>query len=135
MRGHVRGVDDLYQEVLFDHATRPRNRRRLELATATGEGHNPFCGDRCTVYLDVGEGIIRDASFEGVGCAILLASASLMTLAVCGRTPAEALTLVERFRALLTAAAVERVGAAGRLAKVGQRLPTEAASAILDRTD
>jgi nitrogen fixation NifU-like protein len=99
----VRGVDGLYREVLLDHATRPRNRRKLDRATAIGEGNNPFCGDRCRVYLDVSEGVVREASFEAVGCAILLASASLMTLALVGRTKEQALVIAEWFRALLTA--------------------------------
>lgn len=103
MRGHVRRVeDDLYQEVLLDHATSPRNRRRLERATAIGNGHNHLCGDRCTVYLDVAEGVIRDVAFEGAGCAILLASASLLTLTVAGKTPAQALAIFDQFHALLT---------------------------------
>jgi nitrogen fixation NifU-like protein len=118
MRGDVRGVDDLYQEVLLDHATKLRNQRRLEQATATGEGHNHLCGDHCKVYLDVVEGVIRDASFEGSGCAILLASASLITLAVIGRTLDEALTLLERFRALLTVEAVSDVDDLAALAGI-----------------
>ena len=71
---------------MLDHARRPRNRRKLEGATAVGEGFNHLCGDCCTVYLSVAGGIIRDVSFEGEGCAIMLASASLMTLAVSGKT-------------------------------------------------
>lgn len=96
-------MNDLFQAVLLDHARRPRNQRRLDGATATGEGHNPFCGDRCTIYLEIAEGVIRDVAFEGSGCAILLASASLLTLAVTGKTPAQAQAVAERFHGLLTA--------------------------------
>lgn len=117
MRGHVRGVDDeLYQEVLLDHATRPRNRRLLEQATAIGNGHNHLCGDRCTVYLDVAEGVIRDVAFEGAGCAILLASASLLTLTVAGKTPAQAQAIFDQFHALLTQDTTTDVAGLGDLA-------------------
>jgi nitrogen fixation NifU-like protein len=95
-------MNDLFQAVLLDHARHPRNQRRLEGATATGEGHNPFCGDRCTVYLEIAEGVIKDVSFEGSGCAILLASASLLTLALVGKTPAQAEAIAELFHGLLT---------------------------------
>jgi nitrogen fixation NifU-like protein len=115
---NVRGVDGLYQEVLLDHATRPRNRRKLDRATAIGEGNNPFCDDRCTIYLDVAEGVVRDASFEAVCCAILLASASLMTLSLVGKTKEQALTLRERFPALLTAEVSFDVDDLGDLAGV-----------------
>jgi nitrogen fixation NifU-like protein len=96
-------MNDLFQAVLLDHARRPRNQGRLDGATATGEGYNRFCGDHCTVYLDVSEGVIRDVSFEGSGCAILLASASLLTLALVGKTKEEAQVVAEQFHGLLTA--------------------------------
>jgi nitrogen fixation NifU-like protein len=102
----VWSVDDLYQDILLDHATRPRNHCKLGRTTAQAEGNNPFCGDRCTVYLDIGDNIFKDIGFEGTGCAILMASASLMTLAVKGRTVLEALGVVEQFLALVTAEAV-----------------------------
>jgi nitrogen fixation NifU-like protein len=70
---------------------------------AVGEGYNPFCGDRCTAYLDVGEVVVLDIGIEGTGCAILLASASLMTLAVNGKTVEGARAVAERFQALVTA--------------------------------
>jgi nitrogen fixation NifU-like protein len=88
--------------VLLDHATRPRNRRKLEQGVSA-EGYSPFCGDRCTVYLDMGDGLVLDICFEGTGCAILLASASLMTLAVNGKTVEGARAVAERFVALVTA--------------------------------
>jgi nitrogen fixation NifU-like protein len=101
-------------------------------ATAFGEGNNPFCGDRSTIYLDVSEGAVRDASVEAVGCAILLASASLMTLAVTvtGKTPDEALTLRERFCAVLTAEASFDVDDLAALAGV-RDFPSRIKCAIL----
>jgi nitrogen fixation NifU-like protein len=95
-------MNDLFQAVLLDHARHPRNQRYLQGATATGEGYNPVCGDRCTVYLAMAEGVIKDVSFEGSGCAILLASASLLTLALVGEIPAQAEALAERFHGLLS---------------------------------
>jgi len=70
---------DLYQEVILDHNKRPRNFRVLEGANRTAEGYNPLCGDRLTIYLDLEDGVVRGVSFEGSGCAISKASASMMT--------------------------------------------------------
>jgi len=84
---------DLYQEVIVDHNRDPRNFRRLEQPTHKLEGFNPLCGDRLTVYLQLDGGVITDLAFEGSGCAISVASASLMTEALKGKpvTTAEAL--------------------------------------------
>ncbi len=133
MRGHVRELTDLFQAVLLDHARRPRSRRKLERATAAGEGHNPFCGDRCTVYLDVAENVIADVSFEGTGCAILLASASLMTLALAGRTPLQAQAVAGRFRRMLTQDALpDEEGLGDLVALAGVRdLPSRVKCAML----
>jgi len=94
---------DLYQELILEHARKPRNFR--ELATPTcrhADGHNPLCGDRFRVFVDlVGQGI-RDASFTGEGCAISKASASLMTETLRGRTREEAEALYHRFHELVT---------------------------------
>ena len=98
----MRGVADLYQEVLLDHARRPRNHRKLSHATAQAEGNNPLCGDGCTVYLEIVDGLIQDIGFESQGCAILLASASMMTLAVGGRTVDQASDTAGRFLKLVT---------------------------------
>ncbi len=92
---------ELYQEVILDHSKRPRNVGTLE-AGLHAQGHNPLCGDRLTVYLDVQDGVLRDVRFQGEGCAISTASASLMTEAVRGRTPAETTALFERFHAAVT---------------------------------
>ena len=81
---------DLYQEVIIDHNRRPRNAGRLAQANHRAEGFNPLCGDRLTLYLRVAGGVIEAASFEGAGCAISTASASLMTEALKGKTPEQA---------------------------------------------
>jgi nitrogen fixation NifU-like protein len=88
---------ELYQEVIFDHNRHPRNFGRPEGANRKAEGYNPLCGDRVTVYLRVEDGVIRDAAFEGSGCAISTASASLMTEALKGKTEAEAERVFEGF--------------------------------------
>jgi nitrogen fixation NifU-like protein len=93
---------ELYQEVILDHNKRPRNFRKLETANRTAKGHNPLCGDRLTLYLQLDDGRITDVSFEGSGCAISKASASMMTDALKGRTVDEAQALFERFHALVT---------------------------------
>lgn len=81
---------ELYQEVILDHNKRPRNTGALDGATNEAEGHNPLCGDRILLHLKVSEGRVEDVRFEGQGCAISTASASLMTEAVKGRTVQEA---------------------------------------------
>jgi len=93
---------DLYQEVILDHNRRPRNFGPLPAANRRAEGHNPLCGDRVTVYLDVEDGRIRDVSFEGARCAISTASASLMTEALKGLGVEEARTLFHGFHELVT---------------------------------
>lgn len=93
---------DLYQEVILDHNKRPRNFRVREDASHRAVGHNPLCGDQLTVYLEVDGGIVRDASFEGSGCAISKASASMMTDAVKGKTVPEVEQLFEAFHAMVT---------------------------------
>jgi nitrogen fixation NifU-like protein len=93
---------ELYQEVILDHNKRPRNFQKLEGANRTAEGYNPLCGDQITVYLRLEDGVIRDISFQGSGCAISKASASLMTAALKGKTKAEAEDLFETFHTMLT---------------------------------
>jgi nitrogen fixation NifU-like protein len=92
----------LYQEVIIDHNRSPRNCGKLDGADRIAEGYNPLCGDRLTVYVKLADGVITDVSFEGSGCAISVASASLMTDALKGRTEAEAAALFDRFRMLVT---------------------------------
>ncbi len=94
---------DLYQEVILDHSKHPRNYGRTEPHSCSARGNNPLCGDRLTLYVTIEDGIVKDASFEGNGCAISMASASLMTEAIKGRTAEEARKLFERFHQLVTA--------------------------------
>ena len=93
---------DLYQEVIVDHGRRPRNFGPLPGASHQAEGFNPLCGDRMSLQLQVVDGIIRDARFEGAGCAISTASASLMTEALVGRSETEAEALFGNFHEMLT---------------------------------
>lgn len=94
---------ELYQEVILDHNKRPRNFGPLDAANRRAEGYNPLCGDRLTVYLKITNDAIEDVRFEGSGCAISKASASLMTDALKGKTLAEADALFERFHRMVTA--------------------------------
>lgn len=93
---------DLYQEVILDHNKRPRNYGRPDSCDHTSEGHNPLCGDRLTLYIEIEDDRVADIHFEGSGCAISTASASLMTEAVKGKTLAEIERLFGRFHDLLT---------------------------------
>jgi nitrogen fixation NifU-like protein len=98
----VSELTDLYQEVILDHNRRPHNFRVIDAPTAKQEGYNPLCGDRLTLYLTLDGDVIKDAAFQGSGCAISKASASLMTDAVKGKTVAEARDLFEQFHAMIT---------------------------------
>lgn len=95
-------LDDLYQELILDHKRRPRNFREMSDATRVVDGHNPLCGDQLRLFVKVADGRVVDVSFLGVGCAISIASASMLTEAVQGRTVAEALRLFEDMHELLT---------------------------------
>jgi len=95
-------LQELYQEVILDHNRRPRNFRVLE-GSRTAEGFNPLCGDHLTLYVKVEDGVIADVSFQGSGCAISKASASLMTESVKGKNVSEAARLFERFQQMITA--------------------------------
>ena len=92
----------LYQEVILDHYKSPRNYRRLEGANRKAEGYNPLCGDHFIVYLRLEDDRIADVSFEGSGCAISKASASMMSTVLKGKTKEEAKTLFEKFHSLVT---------------------------------
>lgn len=94
---------ELYQEVILDHGRSPRNFRCLENPDRTAEGYNPFCGDQLTLYIALGtDGRIADVAFEGKGCAISVASASLMSEILKGKTEAEAGALFEGFHKMCT---------------------------------
>ena len=109
-------LNDLYRDVILDHNRRPRNFGALEAPDATIEGFNPMCGDRLTVRLRLEDDKISDIRFEGQGCAISTASASMMTEAVKGRTRAEALQLFERVHKLLTDEAAPPADELGKIA-------------------
>jgi nitrogen fixation NifU-like protein len=94
-------LDSLYQEAILGHYKKPRNHGVLEPHDVREEGVNPSCGDEVTLYLKFGGDVITGVSFEGEGCAISQASASMLTDAVAGLSRAEALALSERFRAML----------------------------------
>jgi len=93
---------DLYQEVILEHSKAPRNFKKLPNANHHAEGFNPLCGDRFTVYLDLEGDRVKDITFEGSGCAISKASASMMTQSVKGKTVAEAEELFENFHKFVT---------------------------------
>lgn len=94
-------LEELYQEVIIDHSKSPRNFHALKEANRQAEGYNPLCGDHFKVYLHVEGDVIREIGFEGTGCAISKASASMMTGSVKGKTVTEAKALFEEFRNLL----------------------------------
>lgn len=96
------GLTDLYQEVILDHSRHPRNFGPAEDANRQARGNNPLCGDRVSVYLTVEDDRIADAHFEARGCAISIASASMMTEMIRGKTIDEAKSLFDRFHLLVT---------------------------------
>jgi nitrogen fixation protein NifU and related proteins len=93
---------ELYQEVVVDHSRRPRNCRRIERASRCARGYNPLCGDKVNVYVKLQDGRVADVSFEGSGCAISTASASIMTEIVKGKTIEETEALFQEFHHLVT---------------------------------
>ncbi len=93
---------ELYQQVILDHHKRPRNFHKLEGANREAVGHNPLCGDKISLYLRIEDGVVRDVGFQGSGCAISTASASMMTECLKGKTEAEIDGLFERFHDLVT---------------------------------
>jgi nitrogen fixation NifU-like protein len=95
-------LKDLYQELILDHGRRPRNFKELEGASGIAEGYNPLCGDKVKIYLKLDDDIVKDISFEGAGCAISTASASIMTETLKGKTRAEAEELFQTFHDLVT---------------------------------
>ena len=106
-------VHDLYQEVILDHSKRPRNCHAMDDANRRAEGYNPLCGDKIRLYLSVEDGVIKDAAFQGKGCAISKASASMMTASVIGKPLDEAEALFHRIHAMLTGEATSTIDAAG----------------------
>jgi len=100
-------LEELYQQVILDHCKSPRNFHTLEGANRRGEGFNPLCGDNYTVFVKMNGDTVEDASFQGSGCCISKASASLMTSAVKGRTRAEVKAMFERMREMVTTGAAD----------------------------
>ena len=95
-------LSELYQQVILDHNKKPRNFRKIESASHTAEGHNPLCGDQLTIYLDLENDELKDVSFEGSGCAISKASASMMTQAVKGKSKQRVEELFKEFHSMVT---------------------------------
>jgi nitrogen fixation NifU-like protein len=95
-------LSELYQQVILDHNKKPRNFHKLEAANRTAEGFNPLCGDQLTVYLELEDEVVKDISFEGSGCAISKAAASMMTQSIKGKSKQEAETLFDEFHRMVT---------------------------------
>lgn len=112
-------LKDLYRDVILDHNKRPRNFGVLAPPAIGAKGHNPLCGDQLTVYVDLADGVIRDVKFEGTGCAISVASASLMTEAVKGLDTAAFARLHARVHEVLTQHDAEVPADLGKLAALG----------------
>jgi nitrogen fixation NifU-like protein len=107
-------LQDLYQEVILDHNRRPRNFHVIANARKA-DGYNPLCGDRITVYVRIEDDVIGDIGFEGSGCAISKASASLMTEAIKGKSIAQANTILQQFHQMITAAPEAPIDDLGKL--------------------
>jgi nitrogen fixation NifU-like protein len=112
----VSDLTDLYQEMILDHGRNPRNFRAMPDATAQAEGLNPLCGDHYHVFLRLDGGRIADVSFQGSGCAISKASASLMSAAIKGKTVAEAEDLFSRFHRMVVEGDASQADGLGKLA-------------------
>ena len=125
-------VLELYQRIIIDHSRHPRNFGRLA-GGQRADGDNPLCGDRVTVYVRLSGDVVAAAAFEGTGCALCIASASLMTEAVRGRTIADVEALSERVRKLVTAAADDPLGDRDALSALAgvRRVPVRAKCALL----
>jgi|SRR5262249_36601746 len=95
-------LSELYQQVILDHNKKPRNFHKLETANHRADGHNPLCGDQLTVYAQVENGDVKDVSFEGSGCAISKAAASMMTVATKGKSRQEIEALFDEFHRMVT---------------------------------
>jgi len=102
-------LSELYQQVILDHNKKPRNFRKIEPATHTAEGHNPLCGDQLTIYVSMANDEVNDVSFEGSGCAISKASASMMTQAVKRKSKQDVEQLFKEFHSMVTGELDEHV--------------------------
>jgi len=109
-------LEDLYQEVILDHNKSPRNFRAMGNSSHKAEGYNPLCGDQVTVYVRLRDGLIEDISFQGSGCAISKASASMMTAELKGKQESAAAELFDKVHRMLTGDCVDGVQSLGKLA-------------------
>jgi nitrogen fixation NifU-like protein len=109
-------LDELYQEVILDHNKSPRNFRTIATANRKAEGYNPLCGDHVTVFLEIDNGVIKDISFQGSGCAISKASASMMTTELKGKSEKDANELFQNVHKMLTGGADPDAASLGKLA-------------------
>ena len=125
-------VLELYQQIILEHNRNPRNFRQLE-GGRSAEGHNPLCGDHLTVHVRIDDGLVSDASFQGSGCAISRASASLMTECIKGLDVADARALAARFDQFVTAPAGSPVDDLGTLTVFAgvRRFPVRSKCALL----
>jgi nitrogen fixation protein NifU and related proteins len=125
-------LQELYQQVILDHSRSPRNFLKLDGANRIAEGHNPLCGDRVTVYLRLEKDVIRDVSFQGEGCAISKASASMMTELLKGKSKAEAQKIFTQFHDMVTTGTpnLDELGKLGVFAGVN-KFPARVKCAIL----
>jgi len=125
-------LDELYQEVILDHCKSPRNFHALEGANRKGEGYNPICGDNYTVYLKMEGDVVKEATFQGSGCCISKASASLLTTSVKGKTKAEVKALFDKVHDMITTGNVHEEGV-GKLAVFAgvHKFPARVKCAIL----
>ncbi|MCZ7635976.1 MAG: SUF system NifU family Fe-S cluster assembly protein [Verrucomicrobia bacterium] len=125
-------LNELYQQVILDHSKSPRNFRRIDPADRTARGHNPLCGDQLTLFLQTEGDVIRDIAFQGDGCAISRASASLLTEALKGRRQSEVRALFDRVHRLVTTGggATEDLGKLAVFAGV-HRFPARVKCALL----
>lgn len=109
-------LSDLYQQIIIDHSQHPHNFCILEHPSCSKDGYNPLCGDKVTLYVDEKNGIIADICFQGSGCAISTASASLMTDAIKGKTITEVLEIFDEFQKLITTGETKNSEKLGKLA-------------------
>jgi len=125
-------LNDLYQQVIIDHSKKPRNFRAMDGANRKAAGQNPLCGDNYTVFMVMENAVVKDVSFQGDGCAISKASASMMTDALKGKTKEQAEKIFHEFHAMITEAkpASDELGKLGVLAGVS-KFPTRVKCAIL----
>jgi nitrogen fixation NifU-like protein len=114
----MQNLQELYQDIILDHNKNPRNFRKMENATRVVDGRNPLCGDHYTIYLLLQDGVVKDVSFEGAGCAISKSSASLMSSIVKGKTEDEIEKLFSLFHKVVTGeiAAADHLEELGKLA-------------------